>query len=249
MKVSNDFRNHNQVQPLRDITQNETNKCTPIDSSGSHDLSHDYKASTIELNPRIKAKFEKISIPAELCPKTSSRSLAREHRECKRKSRKHLDHLKQKLLSTGENNLLSTFKINRSHKNPESLDATPLMNTYDPRFQEESVFGSVNSGGRSTTNYHNSDYNYKHSSKYQESRSSNNNFDDNSDALSEVAQLRQRLTTTEVDYMRWKKYAEMQNDKIVELEVDLCNAKKVMRNIQTCTTKYLGVSVGVDFGE
>lgn len=229
MKVSNDFRNHNQVQPLRDITQNETNKCTPIDGCESHDLSQDYKASTIELNPRIKAKYENINLPAELWPKMSSRSLAREHRECKRKSRKHLGELKYKLLSTGENNLLSTFKINRSHKNPESFDATPLMNTYDPRFQEDSVFGSINSGGRSTTNYHNSDYNYKHSAKYQETRSSNNNFEDNSDALSEVAQLRQRLTTAEVDHMRWKKYAEMQNNKIVELEVDLSNTKKELR--------------------
>ena len=219
-------------QPLMDITHKQTNNMYFDSLESQENILSDEKCHNKKLEYTKGSQFEKFTLPSQSGEKCTSRSLANRQRKQKKKCKKDLNYLKNKLIEQSDSNLMRTFKINRSHNNPEGANRNAMLNTFDPRFQEDSILKSdiVN-----INRYQNSEYNCQYSnSKNSQNKTDLSYLEENS----EMSQLHQKLNSTEVDSLRWKKYSEGQHNKIADLEFELLSVKKELRKAHKKIVKY-----------
>ena len=176
-----------------------------------------------------------------------------------KRQKRHIENLKYTLAIEG--NKRQTFDGPLQLRQTQNKVVTPLVQTFDPR-KDDSLFDS-NSFREVRGKYADSDYNkntqrtYQEGDRYlvfyedQENVRSPHSFmvrtdqlseskvdDDSDEASSEIIILRQNLAEAETECHKWKRCAELQNERILALELDLWASKKEIRKTHKKILKY-----------
>lgn len=194
------------------------------------------------------AKIPKSSLYSTIEEGQSSYSHENTHQKCRKKQRNYIENLKWTLALENENSNKESYDASFQLTRQNQHEITPLVQTFDPR-NNESLF-DTSSLREMRGRYADSDYNkstqrtHKDGGGYlplQEIRddlrtpnsylvrpdtlSESKQDDDSDEVSSEIVLLRQRLTETEAECHKWRRWAEIQNERILGLELEICASK------------------------
>lgn len=205
------------------------------------------------------AKIPKSSIYSTIEEGQSSYSQENTQQKCRKKQKKYIENLKWTLAL--ENNNREIYDIPIQFKGQNWREVTPLVQTFDPR-KNDSLF-DTSSFRDMRGRFADSDYNKSTQRTHQEGDcylalqevqdglrtpnsylirpdplSESKQDDDSDEVSSEIVLLRQKLTDTEAECHKWKRWAEIQNERILALELDIWASKKEIRKTHKKILKY-----------